>query len=183
VPVDSRIQAGRSVRHAFRLLMEEEQFDRVVAPTTAANGDGFSADDVASMLQNVPAEIAILRPPLDSPDSVRGSRDSAGMTASAWIEGSMSGAEPHAETAGTNPDRDHFEVALASRALDRGIPLLVGVCRGIQVLNVACGAHSTSTSPTGWATSGTVRYRDHGPSTRSGSSPARSRPGWRAPSG
>jgi putative glutamine amidotransferase len=44
----------------------------------------------------------------------------------------------HAETVGTNPDRDRFEIALALGALERGIPLL-GVCRGMQVLNVACG--------------------------------------------
>jgi nucleotide-binding universal stress UspA family protein len=75
VPVDSRIQPGRSVRHAFRLLMEEERFDRVVAPAAAKNGDGFSADDVAWMLENVPAEIAILRPPREVADSGRRARD------------------------------------------------------------------------------------------------------------
>jgi putative glutamine amidotransferase len=48
------------------------------------------------------------------------------------------GVERHPETLGTNPDRDRFEVALARGALERGIPLL-GVCRGMQVLNVACG--------------------------------------------
>jgi nucleotide-binding universal stress UspA family protein len=78
VPVDSRIQAGRTVRHAFRLLLEEEQFDRVIAPATAANGDGFSADDVAWMLQNVPAEISILRPALESSESARSPRDERG---------------------------------------------------------------------------------------------------------
>ena len=61
VPVDSRIQAGRSVRHAFRLLLEHERFDRVVA-AGSTNGDGFSSDDVAWMLENVPGEILILRP-------------------------------------------------------------------------------------------------------------------------
>jgi putative glutamine amidotransferase len=50
------------------------------------------------------------------------------------------GAEPHPETVGTNPDRDRFEIALARGALERGIPLL-GVCRGMQVLNVACGGN------------------------------------------
>jgi putative glutamine amidotransferase len=48
------------------------------------------------------------------------------------------GVEAHPETIGTNPDRDRFEMALARAALERGIPLL-GVCRGMQVLNVACG--------------------------------------------
>jgi nucleotide-binding universal stress UspA family protein len=78
VPVDSRIQPGRSVRHAFRLLLAEERFDRVVAPAAAKNGDGFSAEDVAWMLETVPAEISILRPALDQGESARGSRDEGG---------------------------------------------------------------------------------------------------------
>jgi nucleotide-binding universal stress UspA family protein len=61
VPVDSRLEPGRSVRQAFRFLMDHESFDRVVA-AAAANGDGFSADDVAWLLEQVPGEILILRP-------------------------------------------------------------------------------------------------------------------------
>jgi nucleotide-binding universal stress UspA family protein len=78
VPVDSRIQPGRSVRHAFRLLLEEERFDRVVAPAAAKNGDGFSAEDVAWMLETVPTEISILRPALQPGESGLGSRDEGG---------------------------------------------------------------------------------------------------------
>src|SRR5262245_29635340 len=48
------------------------------------------------------------------------------------------GVDRHPETVGTNPDRDRFEITLALTALERGMPLL-GVCRGMQVLNVACG--------------------------------------------
>jgi putative glutamine amidotransferase len=54
------------------------------------------------------------------------------------IDPGVHGGEPHPETVGTNPDRDRFEIALARGAFERGIPML-GVCRGMQVLNVACG--------------------------------------------
>jgi len=54
------------------------------------------------------------------------------------IDPESQGVEAHPETVGSNPDRDRFEIALALGALDRGMPLL-GVCRGMQVLNVACG--------------------------------------------
>jgi putative glutamine amidotransferase len=54
------------------------------------------------------------------------------------IDPESQGVEAHPETVGSNPDRDRFEIALARGALERGIPLL-GVCRGMQVLNVACG--------------------------------------------
>jgi putative glutamine amidotransferase len=54
------------------------------------------------------------------------------------IDPESQGVEAHPETIGSNPDRDRFEIALALGALDRGMPLL-GVCRGMQVLNVACG--------------------------------------------
>lgn len=54
------------------------------------------------------------------------------------IDPSRYGQEPTEHLAPTEPRRDAFELELVERALDRGLPLL-GMCRGIQILNVALG--------------------------------------------
>jgi nucleotide-binding universal stress UspA family protein len=62
VNVDSRIERGRTVRHALRRVMEEETFDRIVAAGASNGHDGFSPDDIAWLLEQAPSEIVILRP-------------------------------------------------------------------------------------------------------------------------
>jgi putative glutamine amidotransferase len=48
------------------------------------------------------------------------------------------GTEPVPELGVTMPERDAFEIALLEHALRRKIPIL-GICRGMQILNVALG--------------------------------------------
>lgn len=62
IPVDARIERGRSYRHALARLLGQETFDRVVVPATAAGGPGFSGDDLVWLLDRAPAEVMILRP-------------------------------------------------------------------------------------------------------------------------
>lgn len=54
------------------------------------------------------------------------------------IEPHRYGQQPHPLLAATEPQRDAFELELVVSAIDRALPIL-GMCRGIQILNVALG--------------------------------------------
>jgi nucleotide-binding universal stress UspA family protein len=62
VAVDSRIERGRSYRHALARLLADEDFDRVVVSATATGRSGISGDDLVWLLEKAPAEVLILRP-------------------------------------------------------------------------------------------------------------------------
>jgi putative glutamine amidotransferase len=74
----------------------------------------------------------------DEPDEVLDLLDGLVLAGGADIDPSAYGADAHPETKGTVPERDAFEIALARRAMDLDIPLL-GICRGMQLMNVARG--------------------------------------------
>jgi len=61
VEVDPRIERGRTSRHALAELIGHEHFDRIVAPAATAGSDGFSADDVAWLLDHAGGEIVVFR--------------------------------------------------------------------------------------------------------------------------
>jgi putative glutamine amidotransferase len=74
----------------------------------------------------------------DDPEQLLDLLDGLILAGGSDVDPASYGAEPHPETGGTNPDRDRFEIALARAALERDMPVL-GICRGMQMLNVACG--------------------------------------------
>jgi hypothetical protein len=65
VAVDSRIERGRTYRHALARLLSQEDFDRVVVSATATGRAGISGEDLVWLLEKAPAEVLILRPALE----------------------------------------------------------------------------------------------------------------------
>jgi putative glutamine amidotransferase len=59
------------------------------------------------------------------------------------------GEEPVPELGVTLPERDAFEMTLVELALRRGMPVF-GICRGMQVLNVALGGTLYQDLPSQW---------------------------------
>jgi putative glutamine amidotransferase len=57
------------------------------------------------------------------------------------------GEAPHPSVVDVDPHRDDFEIALVEQARQRNVPILA-ICRGIQVLNVACGGTLVQDIPT-----------------------------------
>ena len=54
------------------------------------------------------------------------------------LDPALYGDERHPETGPVQEERDAYELALVRGALEREMPIL-GICRGMQILNVACG--------------------------------------------
>ena len=86
--------------------------------------------------------IALVLPPdetaVEDPDVLLDRVDGLMLAGGADIDPAGYGADPHPQTRDTWPERDRFELALTRRALERDLPIL-GICRGMQLLNVALG--------------------------------------------
>lgn len=64
--------------------------------------------------------------------------DGVFLTGGVDVDPSCYGETRHPKCGATDPDRDAIEILLLQHAMKTGKPLLA-VCRGIQILNVACG--------------------------------------------
>jgi len=75
---------------------------------------------------------------VEDPSEVLDLIDGLVLAGGADIDPGSYGEQAHAETVDTVPERDVFEIALTRAAIDRDLPVL-GICRGMQLINVARG--------------------------------------------
>jgi putative glutamine amidotransferase len=98
----------------------------------------------ANYLEAVWAEGArtVLIPPdpalVDDPESVLGRLDGLVLVGGSDIAAGRYGETQHPESEAPQPQRDAVEIALVRAAIARDLPTL-GICRGLQVINVALG--------------------------------------------
>jgi putative glutamine amidotransferase len=120
----------------------------VIGLCTAVEQARYGAWDVdAFLLQRSYVEavqraggVAVMLPPDPGvePDQLLDLLDGLILAGGRDIDPVAYGSEPHAETDDPRAERDAFEIALARRAMERDLPLL-GICRGMQLMNLARG--------------------------------------------
>jgi putative glutamine amidotransferase len=86
--------------------------------------------------------LVLMLPPdsrqIEEPEQVLGLIDGLVLTGGADIDPAFYSQQAHVETVDTVPERDEFEIALVNAAIEREVPVL-GICRGMQLINVARG--------------------------------------------
>ena len=86
--------------------------------------------------------LALLLPPdsrvTEEPDEILERIDGLMLAGGADIDPSCYGQDAEPDTVGTVRERDRFEIALVHEAIERDMPVL-GICRGMQLINVALG--------------------------------------------
>ncbi len=103
--------------------------------------------------------IPVVLPFQDDAAAVIESLDGLLLSGGSDIEPARFGAtEIHPETYGISPERDQFELDLFRLALERDVPFL-GVCRGIQLVNVGLGGTLIQDVPSQHVAAEPVQHR------------------------
>ena len=115
--------------------------------------------------------LPVLLPPAAGIEAALARLDGLILSGGGDLDPARYGADRHAKTGSVRPARDAAELALFTAAADRGLPVL-GICRGLQVINAARGGTLHQHLPD------VVGHRDHAPAPgQYGAHPVRVAPG------
>ena len=94
-------------------------------------------EDYRQSVLHVGGEVRVLETTTDIAGALKG-LDGLLLTGGGDIDPIQYGEAPHSTYDAAEPGRDAFEISLVTAARQQHLPILA-ICRGIQVLNVACG--------------------------------------------
>ncbi len=117
-----------------------------MTPTIAIASCRSLADYVESV-RRAGGDPRTLAPESDGPGDVLSWCSGILFTGGGDVDPSRYGAPPHPAVVGLDPQRDEYELELARLAIEHDVPILA-ICRGLQVLNVACGGSLIQDIPT-----------------------------------
>jgi len=94
-------------------------------------------EDYRQAILHAGGQVRILEPSMPVEEAIAGI-DGLLLAGGADVAPARYGEAAHSSVVDVDPARDEFEIALVAAAMARHLPVLA-ICRGIQVLNVACG--------------------------------------------
>ncbi len=97
-----------------------------------------SLPDYVESIRRAGGEPRVLDPLKDRPEQIAREVEGVLMTGGVDIDPARYGEERHETVTAIEPERDAFEFALLLAAREARLPLF-GICRGLQVMNVALG--------------------------------------------
>jgi putative glutamine amidotransferase len=98
------------------------------------------ADTYVAAIQSSGALAVLLPVEPEAPERLLDRIDGLLLIGGADLDPRSYGEEPRTGVEATYRERDNFEIALTRAAIERGMPYL-GICRGMQILNVALGGN------------------------------------------
>ena len=94
--------------------------------------------DYEASMQRAGGELRVLDPMHDEPAGVVRGISGLLLTGGGDVHPQLFGEAPHETFVPAEPGRDEHEIALVTAAIEAGLPIFA-ICRGLQIMNVACG--------------------------------------------